>query len=730
MMSRDPRVAPFVTGSLRVPVLLQQEVVECGAACLSMVLAYYGKWVSLAQSRAVCNVGRDGVSAAAILKAARSFGLEARGMRSEPENLGDLRFPLIVYMEFRHFMVLVRGTKRGVVVNDPGFGQRTMSWEEFDLAFTGIALELTPGEGFTQTGQRPSVLKELARIIAPERRNLALALVAGGVGALALMAIPQLLRVFVNGLYGSLTSRRLPTDVLSALAILSAVVVALVLWARDRALVLSAVYRSCDEARSLFGRIMLLPMSFFRLRHRGVLASQIQSFESLIVSVVVNLGTLFGELLILFGALATSVLVNPQIGAVIVALVLLWGVVVAGVGRWAEPVMNRRVIAVSNQAGGAAAAFYDLERIRANGDEGNIYGRWTGAMAAMSSDTSRAQMVSLLYFAMPIAFVGAGSLMVTWVAALGILAGQIPVGEMFQMQLLLLLAVLAAQGCVTSIAGFAGMSPSLALARDVGPHARLEDVDQDVTMISGDRTAEPLSGAVKVSGLGLLVDHQTWLLKDVTFSVAPGEHVAVVGRSGAGKSTLAHLLAGLEEPTQGAVTFDGLARHELARATLTRSVAYVEQLGSMLRGTVRDNLALWDPTIPDAVLLAAAKDAGILADILAKPGGLDRQVDVERPEWSGGQRQRLAIARALVKDPSLLILDEATSGLDPIVEREIYDTIRARGCSVVIIAHRLSTVRYADLIVVLDGGVVVEQGTHDELIDRHGCYWELVNDEA
>lgn len=729
MMRRDRGAAPFLTGPIRVPVLLQQEVVECGAACLSMVLAHYGKWVSLSESRAVCNVGRDGVSAAAILTAARTFGLEARGMRAEPQNLQGLTFPLIAYMEFRHFVVVVRGTKRGVVINDPGFGQRTMPWEEFDLAFTGIVLELTPGYDFVRTGRKPSSFRNLARLVQPERCNLMLALLAGALGALGLIAVPQLLRVFIDGIYGSLASRRLSVNQMSLLIIANVLVVGFVSWARDRALVLSAVQRSSDEARWLLGRIMLLPASFFRLRHRGVLASHIQSFESLISSIVVNVGALVGELLVLIGALLASVLVRPQIGVVNVGLVLLWCAVFAGVGHWAEPVLNRRAIAVSNQVGGAAAAFYDLERIRANGDEAEVFGRWTGATAAASVDASRVQLVSLLHLAMPIAFVGAGSLVVTWVAGLGVLAGEIPVGEMFQLQLLLVLAVLAAQGCVSALTGLAGMSPSLALARDVRTYGRVGDGTGPAGVMA-ERWSGPLSGAVEVSGLGLMVDQKTWLLKGVTLSVAPGEHVAVVGRSGAGKSTLAQLLAGLVEPTEGVVTFDGRGRSELPAPVLTRSVAYVEQFSPMIRGTVRENLALWDPTIPDAVLLAAARDAGLLADILSKQGGLDRAVDVDRPEWSGGQRQRIAIARALVKDPSVLILDEATAVLDPIAEREVYDMIRARGCSVVIIAHRLSTVRNADLIVVLDAGVIVEQGTHDDLVHKRGHYWELVNDEA
>ena len=712
--------------------MLQMEDTECGAVCLGIVLAYFGRWVSVEELRESCAVNRDGCDAADITRAARGYGLESKGWRREPDQLSAMTMPLIIFWEFNHFLVL-EGFRRGnYLVNDPANGHRTLSAEEFDQGFTGVALSFEAGPEFRAGGSRPGVFRRLWPWLADVTGPLAFALCCGLLLALPLAVLPFLLSIFVDYV---LSGREPQWGIALAGGVaLAGGFVYLLTWLRQRCLRLLAVRLSVDHADRFIRRLFRLRMRFFTNRYGGDLTTRIQLIDQVatvateqFVGLVIELVTSAVFLFFLF-------LYDPVLAGAVAALgaVNLYIMRLLSQGRVGE---NRRLQREQGKLQGVGMyGLINIDSLQATSGEIGFFSHWSGYQARELLARQRFVEIGHLMGALPGVFTILGNAVVLGVAGWRVIEGDMSLGMMM--------------GCYVLATYFLMPIGRFALFADLfqvleANLQRLEDVmdaPEDEYFQKGvERPAasSEFSRTVRLSGqlelrnveFGHKANREP-MFRGFDLNIEPGQRVALVGPTGSGKSTLALLAAAVHQPWSGGVFLDGHPRSEIPRGLLASSVAMVDQRVFMFAGTVRENLCLWNPEIPEQDLVAAATDAAIHDEIMSRSQGYDSPVDEGGRNFSGGQRQRLEIARALVGNPSLLILDEATSALDPITEVRIDDALRRRGCSCLIVAHRLSTIRDCDLIVVLDGGREVQRGTHPDLMaDQEGLYRHLMESE-
>ena len=708
----------------KVPTILQMEATECGAASLAMILAANGRWVPLEQLRAECGVSRNGANAKSVVMAARAHGLTAQGMSLDLKDLPDEQFPVIGYWNFDHFLVIEGTDSKGVLVNDPARGRWVVPWEEADRSFTGLVLRMAPGPDFAPGGNRPSVRAGLAWRLAGSGRGVAYLIVAGLALAVPTILSPMALQAFVD---------QFLVDGLSQWATLSAitlvVALCLMLWlsfwqgivARQLTQALSA-----RQATMLVAHSLRLPMSFYAQRYPGEVASRLQLVDS--VSRVVA-GLLIPAALGLVTSAAVAValfLYAWPLALVAVAAAVIVGVVLRLSGRTRS---DQAMRVGREQASLAGAISYDLRTIdtlkATGGDEdavrsvlGHVARRNDAEQSLLASGSILGAVPGFVTAAAGAAIVGIGGVMVA--------QGRLQVGQ-FVAVVALLPIFLAPLGT------WVAMGSTL---QQVGSWlSRLDDLlDQPA-----DPTAPMIGRGPEHTDAHAPADLE---LNDVSFAyspgaapavsglslrVSPGRRVALVGASGSGKSTAARIAVGLLQPTSGVVVLDGVALPDAPPGSVAGRIGYVDQDIVLFAGSIRDNITLFDDSVDDDVVRAAAEAAGIRDEIERRPGGFDAMVADGGRNLSGGQRQRIEIARVMVMNPGILVLDEATSALDPLVEQRVMDAVMESGAGLLVVAHRLSTVRDCDEIIVMDKGQVVERGTHADLMAVSGEYARLVS---
>ncbi|MEM8618687.1 MAG: cysteine peptidase family C39 domain-containing protein [Actinomycetota bacterium] len=707
---------------VRVPFIQQMEATECGAACLAMVMAYHGRWERLIDLREACAVTRDGTSALEILHAARRRGLASTAHRRELADLDDVTLPAIAFWGFGHFVVISAVTRSGIDINDPSSGPRRVPWEEVDKFFTGLTLEFVPTTAFQKSGQRPPVARAFAEMMASSWPAILLATFCG-----ALLVVPALVPAFAVQAFINRVIAEQRTDALPAIitALVAAVLLIACLTAVQRSLLLRVQLRTTTLATDrLMRRLLRLPMRFHSARSAGDLAYRLQlgnELAALLVTQVVPALIAAVTSTIFFAAMLlveTRLALIALLAAVVQAMLLV--------------AVQRRQQVRSQQATGEdiivrVAATQGLDTIvdiKATGEDLALFGRVSSMHSRASATSQRLQLPIVALGALPQLATSLATIAVLIVGARLAFAGQLDAATLVAFTLLLA-QFLAPLGVLTAL------GTTLQTAR--GALDRVRDVleqpeDPVFTHTTPKAEAPPnrLRGAVSIRGLTFGYNEDRSLVDRLDLDLAPGARVALVGDSGSGKSTILRLVAGLLEPWAGAIEFDGRDRTEIPRELLARDLASVDQQIVLFAGTVRSNLTLWDESVPDAALERAVEDAALLDTLRSRPGYLDAVVDDHGSNFSGGQRQRLELARALVTDPAVLLLDEATSALDPAIEQVVVSNLMRRGCTILVAAHRLSTVRDADEIIVLHGGRVVERGTHAELVQARGRYLELL----
>jgi ABC-type bacteriocin/lantibiotic exporter with double-glycine peptidase domain len=704
--------------SRRVPYVAAQSATECGAACLAMVLGLHGRSVRLDEVRESLDAARDGLDASQIVAAAGAHGLRGRGVRCEPEDLAYLPPGSVLHWEFQHFVVLERAGRAGADIVDPALGRRRVTMAELRRAFTGVALTFEPGEDFEPRPPGTSPLVPYFRRVLGS---------SGGLGRILVTSL--LLRVFALALpllTGLLVDRVVPHADQSLLLVAGLGVAAILGFAFLGNLVRS--YLLLELRARLDSRLMLdflehllaLPFPFLQRRSTGDLAMRLDSNavlrEVLTSSALVAL--LDGSLVLLY--LVALVFLSPTLGSLVLALAALQVGLFALNRRAYRSLMSEELQASSRLQGYEIEMLGGIETLKAAGAEGRALDRWSNLFVdALNVTVRRDRRAAVVDALMDLLSLGS-PLVVLWVGAFEVLAGRLTLGGMLALGAL-------ATGVLAPLAGL--VATALRLETAASYAERLEDVlcAPRERQTAGLRPKGRLRGRIVLEGVTFAYGDQAEpVLRDVSLAVEPGQHVAVVGRSGSGKSTLARLLLGLYVPTSGRILVDGVDLNDLDLAWFRRQVGFVPQRPHLFAGSLRSNLAFGAHAADLPAIERAARLACIEDEIGAMPMGFETIVIDQGASLSGGQHQRLALARALVHDPAVLILDEATSALDSLTERAVQSNLEGLACTRVVIAQRLSTIEAADVIFVLEGGRLVEQGRHDQLMAARGRYEGLV----
>ena len=711
-------------GRRATPTVLQMEATECGAACLAMILAYYGRWAPLEELRIRCGVSRDGVKAASVLRAAREYGLHATGYRRDPEGLFDLPFPMVVFWNFNHFLVLEGIRGEVVYVNDPSEGQRRISLREFDEGFTGVCLAFAPGPDFRRGGAKPSLLRGLASRLGNARSPLLFVVLATLTLVVPGLAIPTISKVFVDDVLVPLNESLL-TPLLIGLGT-AAVLQGVLTWLQQICLARMEAKLSLVTTARFFRHVVTLPMAFFQQRFAGDVADRITSNDRVASLLSSDVATNAINMLTMVIYAAVMFSYDPALTLVAFAMAALNVLALRLASRAREDGQRRLLKEYGKVAGASVNGVHMIETIKANGAEGEFFERWSGMHAnALDAQRDLGLVTSLLNVVPPL-LSACTTIAILGVGGLRLLDGALTVGGLVAFQLL-------ARSFSAPIEGLVRFAAELQTIK--GDLARLDDVLQhepDARAVRGmeeppPEAPRPPRGFVALENVSFGYNvREAPLIENFNLAVGPGQRVAIVGSSGSGKSTVGKLVCGLLKPWSGVVRIDGRAIEDVPPVHLIEAISYVDQEIVLFEGSVRDNVTLWNPLVEDHSVARALRDAAVHDEVMSRSRKYDAPVEENGRNFSGGQRQRLEIARALVSDPAVLVLDEATAALDSVTEQKIDDRLRRRGCTCLIVAHRLSTIRDADAIVVLDGGRVVQQGTHDRLIEEDGPYRTLI----
>jgi len=740
-----------MTRRVRTPVVLQLEATECGAAALASILAYHGLLLPLEELRHACGVSRDGSKASNIVRAARHYGLVARAFKKETEQLADIVLPAIIFWNFNHFVVLERIGPNGAWLNDPAFGRRFVPADEFDESFTGVVLTFTPGEHFRRGGDRRGVVRALLGRLRGAGGTLGFAVLAA-----AGLVIPGLASPAYMGLYvDQILVRKLDTWLMPLVAVMLAAGVASAIFVllQQHNLSRFRTFIALTQSMRFIWHVLRLPVGYFSQRYAIEVAARTALNDRLagLLGGDLAVSLLNGLVILIYAAVMAQydlVLTAIGVGFAFANLLSL-----AFVSRYLVDLSRRKQMDSGLLRAATVRGFAMMDTLKATGTESLFLARWCGYHAKLLNADQTVARAEVLLAAVPLGLGLASSVVVIVVGGQRVMDGVITIGMLLGFQSLLSLF----SEPVNQLVDFGGELQEVRASLE-----RLDDVlrqplDEGFVSNPGLKTSTP-NPAIQTStpnpaiqtstpNPGIVASMSTRIggilrLDDVSFGYSPldqplidgfslelrpGARVGLVGRSGSGKSTVGRLVMGLYRPWSGRISLGGHDYDTIPREVLRHSIAYVDQGTALFPGTIRDNLSLWDPTLPDERFVTAAQDALIHAEIAARPLGYDHHVAENGRDFSGGQRQRMMIARALMSDPLLLVLDEATNELDTETEYQIMENLRRRGCGCIVIAHRLSTVRACDEIIVMDRGRIIERGTHEALMRLDGEYRSLAN---
>ncbi len=726
--ARAPAAAPTPARRVRTPTIIQMEAVECGAAALRIVLAYYGRFVPAEELRVECGVSRDGSKASNVVRAARHYGLNAKGLKREPDKLADLTLPFIVFWNFNHFVV-VEGFKPGkVYLNDPATGPRVVTAGEFDQSFTGVILAIEKGPEFKPGGENPGILAALASRLPGTAPSIGFLLLAGLALVIPGLVVPIFSKVFVD----EILVKHFDSWVKPLLLGMSVTMVLMagLTWLQSYFLSRFHAALALTSGARFFWHVLHLPVGFYSQRSAGEISSRVQINDKVagVIAGDAARAMLHVAMVVFYAALMFFYDWFLTLVGLLVAVANI--VFLKAIARRRIDATQRLAIDGGKLFGTSMNGLRLIETLKASGMESDFFRKWAGYQSKVMTGQQVVGSQELFLQSVPPLLSTMNSVAILAFGGLRVMEGHLTMGMLVAFQALMAAFI----GPINQLVGLAGRIQEM--------HGDMNRLD-DVLNYPLDRYADPkadtanldtadrqvkLKGEVEMRGVTFGYSRlANPLIQNFDLKLRPGSRVALIGPSGCGKSTVSKLVMGLYEPWSGEIFFDGALRSKLPRLIMSNSVAMVDQDISLFQGTIRENLTMWDETLAESAVVRAAKDAEIHDVIASRPGGYEAQVSEMGANFSGGQRQRLELARALAVDPAVVVLDEATSALDPTTEARIDDNLRRRGCTCLIIAHRLSTIRDCDEIIVLDRGKVVQRGTHDQLLeDGEGLYAQLI----
>lgn len=726
----------FKTSRVRTPTLLQMEAVECGAAALGIILGYYGRIVPLPKLREECGVSRDGSKAFNILKAAKNYGLDAKGFKLPLEQIKTFSPPYIVFWNFNHFLVVEGFSQKRIYLNDPATGRRSVSLEEFDHAYTGVALVMEPGQDFIQGGKKINIVSALGDRLKNSRGTILFCLLAGLILTIPRLAVPAFTQVFVDEILVQDRQSWLRPLLLGMLL----TVVFRILLAKLRLTYLRRlmVKLSVSMSGQFLWHILRLPVGFYAQRYAGEISSRVQLNDKVAEVLSGRLATTVIDAVMMFFYFLIMMQYDRSLSAIALGFAAINLLALQFLSRTRVDANLRLAQEYGKVSGVTIGGLQTIETIKASGLESDLFSRFAGYYAEALNTQQELGFQTQILTALPTILTALTTASILVVGGFEVMNGKLSIGMLVAYQSL-------TQSFLEPVNSLVNFGSTLQdLEADLN---RLDDVLQNpvdpMTEETGGQEGQGRISPLPISPSPHLFQLQGYVeLRNVTFgysrvesplienlnlTLKPGQRIALVGGSGSGKSTIAKLICGLYQPWDGKIYFDGVERSQINRFVLANSLAMVEQDIFLFAGTVRENITFWDSTVPEIDLVRACQDAAIHDLIVSMPGKYDAELIEGGMNISGGQRQRLEIARALVRNPAVLVLDEATSALDAETELIIDQNLRQRGCSCIVVAHRLSTIRDCHEIIVLEQGKIVQRGTHEQLWQQGGTYARLLH---
>ncbi len=714
-------------GYAKVPVIMQMEALECGAASLAMILAYYGKWLPLEQVREDCGVSRNGSSAKNVVKAARTYGLKAQGYRYEPEELKkNGSFPCIVHWNFSHFVVLNGFSRNKAIINDPAKGNVKLSMEAFDKAFTGICLMFEPTDSFETGGKPRSVVDFAKKRLTGMSTAFLFVILTTAITALMGIINPVFSRIFMDRLLTGQNPEWLMPFIIgmSAFAFIQIIVMMLrIVYMLKIQGKLAIVANS-----SFMWHVLRMPMEFFSQRMVGDIAMRQSTNEGIASSIINEFAPLFLDFVMMIFYLVVMLRYSVVLTVVGISSILINLIVSQIISKKRINITRVQMRDAGKLAGATVAGIEMIETIKASGAENGFFEKWSGYQASVNRENVKYAKLNQYLGMIPSLVSSLANIAILMIGVYLTMKGDFTVGMIFAFQGFMMSFSQPAMSFIYAGQQIQEMRTNMERVEDVMNYP--PDVEYNEEDYLEDISYSKLKGNIEIKNLTFGYSRlEDPLIENFNLSLKQGERVAFVGSSGCGKSTLSKLISGLYKPWSGEILFDGSPIEEINREVFTGSLAVVDQDIILFEDTISDNIKMWDSTIENFEMILAARDAKLHSDIMVRDGGYEYKMLEGGKDFSGGQRQRIEIARVLAQDPRIIIMDEATSALDAKTEFEVVNSIADRGITSIVIAHRLSTIRDCDEIIVMDKGKVVERGSHDELYRLGGMYASLVTNE-